>query len=43
LRFWGPRPWAEPGAFGNVLFIISIMLYQKERRNQSSTFSNPTF
>src|ERR1700678_1494197 len=22
LRFWGPRPWAEPRAFGNVLFNI---------------------
>src|SRR5271155_2550710 len=26
LRFWGPRPWAEPGAFGNV---VSIKIKKK--------------
>ena len=25
LRFWSPRPWAEPGAFGNVLFNSSAL------------------
>src|SRR5271168_3854976 len=43
LRFWGPRPWAEPGAFGNVLFIISMMLYQKEKEKSIQYIFKPDF